>query len=155
MASITSKIRINSFFSYLCRRYALEKTHICRLAAVGCPADGVPCAFPSSRPGTAGRRLLRGLLAASSASRAFVGRDGDGGVPRLPTAFPAICSFRKHGVPVVSDGTGSVCPSDSRGGRLILLPTSISQSPARFILPLVFTFLPCTRSFLRTNNPAE
>ena len=151
MAATTSKIRINSLFSYLCRRYALEKTHICRLAAVGCPADGVPCAFSPSRPGTAGRCLLRGLLATSSASRASVGRDGDGGVPRLPTAFPAICSFRKHGVPVVSDGTGSVCPSNSRGGRLILLPTSISQSPACFILPLVFTFLSCSHSFFANN----
>ena len=33
-----SKIRNNS---YLCPRYVLEKTHICLLAAVGYPADGL------------------------------------------------------------------------------------------------------------------
>ena len=133
-----SKIRI---ISYLCPRYVLEKTHICLLAAVGYPADGLCRAFSPSRPGTAGRCLLRGLFAASSASRSSVGRYGDGGVPRLPAACPAVCSLREHGRTGVSGGTGGLCPSDSRGCRRLILPTFISPRTACFILPLVYWFL--------------
>ena len=152
MTATTSKIRINSFFSYLCTRYAHEKTHIFRLAAVGRPADGIPCAFSPSRPGTAGRRFMRGLLATSSASRASVGRDGDGGVPRLPTAFPAVCPCREHGCPVVFGGAGSLWPSDSRRRRLLILPTIFSPRTARFILPLVYVSFRALVPFCRTIN---
>ena len=130
-----SKIRI---ISYLCPRHVLEKTHICRLAAVGRPADGVPCAFPSSRHGAAGRCFLRRLLAASSASRASLRRYGNGGVSGLPTAIPAVCARGKHGHPVVFDRIGSACPSDSRGHGFPFLPTFIPPRTACLILPLVY-----------------